>query len=317
MFSSTRKNALDDLLHRSRPNHWTAFWQSPIVYFARTLYTQRQARHQAQGNNPISVVCVSDTHNSQPDLPYADVLIHAGDLTQSGSISEIQNAIDWIKGQPHPHKIVVAGNHDLLLDPACDDRPGGRHATMERQKLSWGNVIYLQDSTTEIVCGNDRKLRIYGSPMSCRHGNWAFQYPRSQGQEFWAGRVPDSTDILITHGPPRAHLDLLNLGCPGLLAEIWRVRPTLHVFGHVHEGYGSELLVFDDLQQTFERTILARGGVWNLICVAWAAVRAWLAGPLKVQTILVNPAMVGGLRDDEKRTAIKVNIDIQANSGGS
>ncbi|KAJ4393005.1 hypothetical protein N0V93_002209 [Gnomoniopsis smithogilvyi] len=308
MFSSTRKKPLDDLLHRPRPSPWTIFWQSPVLYLAHMLYTRRQASNQVQSENTISVVCVSDTHNSQPQLPYADILIHAGDLTQSGSFPEVQNALDWIKGQPHPHKVVVAGNHDLLLDPACDDRRGGRQAAMERQKLSWGDVIYLQDSATEVVCGNGRKLRIYGSPMSCRHGNWAFQYPRSQGHEYWPGRVPDDTNILVTHGPPRAHLDLLNLGCPGLLTEVWRVRPTLHVFGHVHEGYGTEHLVFDDLQEGFERVVVARGGVWNLTRVVWAAVRAWLAGPLKTETTLVNPAMVGGLRDDQRRTAIKAAI---------
>lgn len=196
MFAFTGKNALDDLLNRPRPNPWTIFWQSPVIYLARTLYTRRQASRQVQSKDSLSVVCISDTHNSQPQIPYADVLIHAGDLTQSGSYLEMQNALDWIKGQPHPHKIVVAGKHDILLDPACDNRPGGIQASMERQNLSWGNVIYLQDSTTEIICGNGRKLRIYGNPMSCRHGNWAFQYPRSQGQDYWAGKVQTALTYL-------------------------------------------------------------------------------------------------------------------------
>lgn len=256
----------------------------------------------------MSVVCVSDTHNSQPQLPHADILIHAGDLTQSGSFKEVQNALDWINRQPHPHKIVVAGNHDLLLDLTCDDRPGARHASEERAKLSWGDIVYLQDSSTEIVCGNNRKLRIYGSPMSCRHGNWAFQHSRSDGHKIWAGKVPQDTDILVTHGSPRAHLDLLNLGCPSLLAEIWRVKPRLHVFGHVHEGYGTENLDFSDVQSLFERTVICRGGIGNLICITWAAVTAWFAGPGKTQTILVNAAMVGGLRDNEKRMPIRIDL---------
>lgn len=309
MFSSRQKNPLDDLLHRSRPSVWTTIWQSPIVLsLAYLLYVQRQTKSPIHTENAVSVVCVSDTHNTQPPLPYADILIQAGDLTQSGSFAEIQKTLDWIKEQPHSHKIVVAGNHDILLDKACDDRARGTEGSAERHRLSWGNIIYLQDSSTEVVCGNGRKLHVYGSPLSCRHGNWAFQYPRSQSQRVWGGKVPENTDILVTHGPPRAHLDLLNLGCDGLLTELWRVRPALHVFGHVHEGYGSEHLVFDDLQRSFERIVIARGGVWDLLYMIWAALKAWLAGPSGTQTILVNAAAVGGLRDDERRKAIKLII---------
>jgi hypothetical protein len=43
----------------------------------------------------------------------------------------------------------------------------------------------------------------------------------------------------MTYGPLRAHLDLLK-GCPYLLRTLWRVRPKLHVFGHIHEGAGVE-----------------------------------------------------------------------------
>lgn len=308
MFSSSRQNPLQDLLNRPRPSPMIIFWRSPVVYLASLLYARRQVTHHVNKENAVSVVCISDTHNSQPQLPYADILIHAGDLTQSGSFKELQTALDWIKGQPHPHKIVVAGNHDLLLDPTCDDRPGARRAAEERAQLSWGDIVYLQGSSADIVCGNNRKLRIYGSPMSSRHGNWAFQYPRSDGHNVWAGKVPRDTDILITHGPPRAHLDLLNLGCPELLAEIWRVKPRLHVFGHVHEGYGTENLDFNDSQRLFERTVISRGGLWILLCMTWAAVRAWFAGPGKTQTILVNAAMVGGLRDDERRMPIRIDL---------
>jgi hypothetical protein len=35
------------------------------------------------------IVCISDTHNSTVKLPKGDVLIHAGDLTNQGSYSEV------------------------------------------------------------------------------------------------------------------------------------------------------------------------------------------------------------------------------------
>lgn len=34
-------------------------------------------------------VCISDTHNQTIKLPKGDVLIHAGDLTNQGSFSEV------------------------------------------------------------------------------------------------------------------------------------------------------------------------------------------------------------------------------------
>ena len=67
---------------------------------------------------PMSVVCISDTHNSRPSLPDGDVILHAGDLSQYGTFNEVQDQLDWLNTQPHQHKIVIAGNHDLILDEA-------------------------------------------------------------------------------------------------------------------------------------------------------------------------------------------------------
>ncbi|KAL8945464.1 MAG: hypothetical protein Q9183_008083, partial [Haloplaca sp. 2 TL-2023] len=66
----------------------------------------------------ITVVCISDTHGTQPALPAGDLLLHAGDLTKWGTFSELQAQLTWLAQQPHKHKVVIAGNHDLLLD--CD-----------------------------------------------------------------------------------------------------------------------------------------------------------------------------------------------------
>lgn len=35
------------------------------------------------------IVCISDTHNCTVKLPPGDILIHAGDLTNKGSKSEV------------------------------------------------------------------------------------------------------------------------------------------------------------------------------------------------------------------------------------
>lgn len=61
--------------------------------------------------------------------------------------------------------------------------------------------------------------------------------------------MPEDVDVLVTHNPPKWHLDIAangGLGCEHELKECWRVRPTLHVFGHVHSGYGKEYVWWDE-----------------------------------------------------------------------
>ncbi|KAH6687363.1 metallophosphoesterase domain-containing protein [Plectosphaerella plurivora] len=279
-------SSLDALIRRDRrrPSTWEKF-RSP----------------------PVTVVCISDTHNDQPSIPGGDILIHAGDLTQSGTFEELDAALRWLSSQPHPVKIVVAGNHDILLDAKQDIEP--RSAAI-RASLPWHGITYLQNQDTIVTCPNGRRLHIYGSPLTPRYGNWAFQYPK--GQDVWHGTIPQGVDIPITHGPPRGHCDLFNMGCDSLLKELWRVRPRLHVFGHIHEGAGTETAGFDGLQAAFERTVMARGGVWNLAAAVWhffgAVLKRIFWGKGLGQCVLVNAAMVSGLRDDRRRQAVTVVI---------
>jgi len=84
---------------------------------------------------------------------------------------------------------------------------------------------------------------IYGSPYQPEFGDWAFNLKRGHDcKEKWS-KIPTGVDILITHGPPVGHGDLCktgeHAGCEELLKEVQeRVRPKIHVFGHIHEGYG-------------------------------------------------------------------------------
>jgi hypothetical protein len=318
-----KSHALTGLLERPGPSLWEQFWASPCIFLGQRLYAATRpvmAPGESVVDGPaVTVVCVSDTHNTKPELPDGDLLIHAGDLTQSGTFEELQRAIDWLRSQPHRHKIVVAGNHDLLLDAALkkshqteqaqnQDRNGLQgHDNSRREDLDWGDIIYLQDSSTTVTCINGRRLRLYGSPRSIRNGNWAFQNPRSE--DVWTNVIPQDTDILITHGPPRAHLDLLNMGCDHLLDELSRVRPALHVFGHVHDGYGQEWLHYDGVQRAFEKLVIARGGMLNLWrVVTEAALRCFRKPTRASATLLVNPSAVGGWRNDQRRQPIVVAI---------
>ncbi|RCI13746.1 hypothetical protein L249_8044 [Ophiocordyceps polyrhachis-furcata BCC 54312] len=239
---------------------------SPLALIATALYRLflylrgRPSLRPPAGQLPVRIVCISDTHDRTVQVPAGDVVVHAGDLTTNGAASDIQAQLDWLKTLPHDVKIVVAGNHDRFFDPEAriaDD-------VNSNACLDLDGLTYLQDdmSVQEI---KGRRIVFFGSPHIPRRcsSSFAFQYPLTTPP--WFSRVPPQTDVLVTHGPPvgpnvpKHHLDL-GLGCPGLLREIWRVRPRLHVFGHVHSAYGTEAVYFDGLQATYERLLSRPAG---------------------------------------------------------
>ncbi len=179
------------------------------------------------------IVCLSDTHNANEQIavPDGDILIHAGDATITGTFDEILKFDKWFANLPHKIKIFVAGNHDWLFET---------NNSYARALLS-RNVIYLQDSFIEI-----EGLKIYGSPWQPRFFDWAFNLNRgAELAEKWK-LIPNDTDILITHGPPFGILDEVprqfwveNTGCEELIKKVEEIRPKLHLFGHIHCGYGT------------------------------------------------------------------------------
>lgn len=177
------------------------------------------------------LVCLSDTHCklSRIDVPDGDVLVHAGDATNMGSHDEVAQFAAQLKRLPHAHKVVIAGNHDWLF---------ARRPALARRLIEDAGAIYLEDSAATVA-----GLRFWGGPWQPAFCNWAFNLPR--GPELaakWAA-IPDAVDVLVTHGPPRGVLDSVRpgapaLGCADLADAIARVRPRVHVFGHIHGGAG-------------------------------------------------------------------------------
>ena len=235
-----------------------------IILFLRGPATSKPPR-----STQIRIVCIADTHTHQPTLlPHGDVLVHAGDLTNDGTVADIQDQIDWISSLPYEHKIVIAGNHDSWFDPRA------RRKTDAGKAPHWGDVHYLQHSSVQISFPSQahRRLNFYGGPQipQCGGEEFAFQYRRID--DAWSYTIP-STDVLITHTPPRHHLDLpAGLGCDYLLKEVWRVRPKVHIFGHVHAGHGREQVFWDETQRLYEKLCSreAKGVIRDMLAiVAW------------------------------------------------
>ena len=191
------------------------------------------------------ITFISDTHTKHWELegmlPGGDLLIHAGDIMNSGySNYEVEEFCEWFDSQKqYDKKVFIAGNHDR----AFENKPGQVKDVLEL----FPNLIYLEDELFGLYdLDIDSSVKIYGSPWQPEFYNWAFNLPRCgiTLKETWDA-IPNYTDILITHGPPQGHLDISgppynegDLGCELLRVKVDAQPPKIHVFGHIHGSYG-------------------------------------------------------------------------------
>jgi len=60
-------------------------------------------------------ICISDTHSRSCTVPDGDVLLHSGDLTNTGSYLELKSTMDWLTSLPHKHKMFACFMHDATV----------------------------------------------------------------------------------------------------------------------------------------------------------------------------------------------------------
>lgn len=196
----------------------------------------------------MRIIALSDTHNEHRHVtvPDGDVLVHAGDfMTDGWDIREMSNFLDWLEYLPHRKKILIAGNHDRIVevDP-------GFKAECEIKGIS-----YIQDEET-VIDG----VKFWGSPYTPWFNDWAFNVPTGMLYERHWSKIPKDTDVLITHGPPYGILDqsyptqtrqyepatvsqyIVNpsqhVGDEELKKALETINPAVHIFGHIHGSYG-------------------------------------------------------------------------------
>lgn len=188
----------------------------------------------------MRVVAISDLHGRLPDVPTCDLLLLAGDICpdyrgtaipafrplvaerQSVWLREVFSP--WLGRQPCQHTIMCWGNHDYVGELPANSRAALAADVLTDQSVTW------------------RGLYVYATPWT--HfvpGVWAFDVPPRELAARNAD-IPNDTDVLITHGPPYGVLDTNSAGehcgSRSLLEATVRVRPKLHVFGHIHEARG-------------------------------------------------------------------------------
>lgn len=194
------------------------------------------------------IVFISDSHlqHDGPKIPEGDLLIHSGDLTFSGiekGVSELKKAADWLNEVRISSKFkevaVIPGNHELgwekndglcrsLFDPAI-------------------TVLVHQPA-------NLLGVKIFGSPWTPRFYDWEFNADRGPALARLWSQIPDDTEVLFTHGPPKGRLDACkksggggwgdgddfrwiveHVGCADLRDRIKDLKALkIHSFGHIH-----------------------------------------------------------------------------------
>ena len=186
----------------------------------------------------MNIVAISDTHSMHNTLtdctpskmPEADTFIFAGDMCGRSTSNEISNFISWVERLPYKNKIIVAGNHDIPLEY--------KDHGIKKQCADIG-IHYLQDESVEI-----EGITFYGSPYTPMFYDWAFMKYDEELIPIW-DKIPQETNVLITHGPPYRILDRNTrgefCGSVSLFRKIKKLSNLKHhIFGHIHEDYGTE-----------------------------------------------------------------------------
>lgn len=182
----------------------------------------------------MKIDCISDLHGYKPELEGGDLLLVAGDLMAHSTQKDFNEFCEWIKQQNYECKVVIAGNHDGLL--------------VDYPYRYIGDAHYLCDSGIEY-----NGLKIWGTPWTKTfHGMnplcMAFTCSTETLLREKFQHIPKDTNILITHTPSYGCLDMVrdritgqerHEGSTALSKyENWDEGLLLHVFGHIHEGYG-------------------------------------------------------------------------------
>ena len=229
----------------------------------------------AQSTTATNFLVLSDTHDfhfsgSSGSIPTVDVLLHCGDLTQIGGVSSFKKALKMLENIDADLKLVIAGNHDLELDQqyweaqrdedgALEDPEDHQSAmkTMTGPLAEKAGVSFLHEGTHQFTLKNGTEFTIYVSPYTPAFGDWAFAYKHHEDRfnepchvangatSIATHPIPETVDIIMTHGPAKGILDWCpegNVGCKNLLQAVCRVKPKMHCFGHIHESNGAEIV---------------------------------------------------------------------------
>lgn len=201
---------------------------------------------------------ISDTHTYHGFLKVPkniDMIIFSGDCSNSRhpimNEPEVLNFLTWFATIEVKYKIMIAGNHDSSIESGL----------INKKIIESYGITYLEN---EDIIIND--LKIWGSPFTPSFKNWSFQKNRSKLNKIWQ-HIPNNTDIVIIHGPPKGILDYAHdynnyverCGCSALIKRMLVIKPKLMLFGHIHNN--KDIINAGTMKLSTQDTIFSNGSV--------------------------------------------------------
>ena len=109
-------------------------------------------------------------------MPQVDILLHTGDLTNFGDIESLKESVKMLGTIEAELKLVIAGNHDISLDPTprvenmSEEEYVKYHKTaleiMTGVSAKEAGITYLQEGTYTFTLDNGATFRVYASPYT-------------------------------------------------------------------------------------------------------------------------------------------------------
>lgn len=198
----------------------------------------------------MKILIMSDIHCSWQnfrveDMPIADLVLMAGDITNYGTRDpdQIIVARKLLKDLAFKYKTVywIPGNHDIGVTRNTWDKA-----------YEWGSIECILNNTRtfgKVINGKLEKVSVHGVSLSPCYdlprleSTWVNMTANLQYELSVYSHLPP-VDILVSHCPPKYYLDDIangrNIGSEGLATYITTHRPKIVVCGHIHEHGGKE-----------------------------------------------------------------------------
>lgn len=180
------------------------------------------------------ITCISDLHGRIPSIRSdSKFVLLGGDICPDGGIDKqlyyLNNSFAmWLERIKIP-VIAVPGNHDKVFD--INYYPKGDYPKFKN--------FYLLGVNDDFNTISFDGIKIFGIPFVLDKGPF---YKSEEEIEKYINMEYSKYDVLLSHNPPLGILDspsnAKHIGSVSMAWNLYKRKPKLAVFGHVHEARG-------------------------------------------------------------------------------
>ncbi len=209
----------------------------------------------------MKILHISDCHGDmdhfiQACLNQSDIVVSSGDflpnMLPNGTLSKTgKSREENIEDDSNYQFRFIKSNRDRIIS-LLNNRPlvyiQGNHDWINLNGLHYPKLYELKQSSLYIKSktksktkskSNHEFYKLYGFPNTPDNRHWNHYTERKKLTRI-INEIPDDTNILITHSPPKGILDLTIdntlAGIEDLHNKITQTDIKLHLFGHIHES---------------------------------------------------------------------------------